>query len=106
MSCCSHTHQLTVLEGLLSQCSITHSPANTRKVDANVVIACRIRKSHMKIYTLFQQNKKRIEEQLGCRYFFLNAAVLSRKILVKAKYRIGTWYRQILNIKGLGSGSG
>ena len=38
--------------------------------------------------------------------FFLNAAVLSRKILVKAKYRIGTWYRQILNIKGLGSGSG
>ena len=31
----------------------------------------------------------------------LNAAVLSRKILVKAKYQIRTRYRQILNIKGL-----
>ena len=35
-----------------------------------------------------------------------NAAVLSRKILVKAEYRIGTPYRQILNIKGLGSDQG
>ena len=39
MSCISHTLKLAVLEGLLSQCSITHSPANTRKVEANVVIA-------------------------------------------------------------------
>ena len=38
--------------------------------------------------------------------FFLKANVLSRKILVKAKYRIGTLYWQILNIKGLRSGSG
>ena len=37
---------------------------------------------------------------------FLNAAVLSRKILVKAEYRIWTRYQQILNIEGLGSGSG
>ena len=39
----------------------------------------------MKEYTLFQKKKKKnIKEQLGCRYFFfLNAAVLSRKILVK-----------------------
>ena len=29
----------------------------------------------------------------------LNAAVLSRKILVRAKYLIGTLYWQILNIK-------
>ena len=35
--------------------------------------------------------------------FFLNAAVLSRKILVKTKYWIGTRYRQILNVKGLRS---
>ena len=35
--------------------------------------------------------------------FFLNVAVLSRKILVKAKYRIRTRYRHLLNIKGLGS---
>ena len=60
----------------------------------------------MKVYTLFQQNKKPIKEELGCRILFLNAAVLSRKISVKAKYRIGTWYRQILNIIGLRSGSG
>ena len=46
----------------------------------------------MKIYTLFQQNKKKnlLRKQLACRSFFLNAAVLSRKILVKANYRIGT----------------
>ena len=35
----SHTLQLAVHEGLLSQCSITDSPANTRKVEANVGIA-------------------------------------------------------------------
>ena len=57
MSSVSHTLKLAVLEGLLSQCSITHSPANTRRVEANVVIACRIRKSHMKVYTVFQQSK-------------------------------------------------
>ena len=32
--------------------------------------------------------------------------VLSRKILVQAKYRIGTQYWQIIIIKGLTSGSG
>ena len=103
VSCVSYTLKLAVLEGLLSQCSITHSPANTRKVEANVVKACRIRKSHMKVYTLFQQNKKKLlRNSLDAGAFFLNAAVLSRKILVSAKYRIGIRYRQILNIKGLG----
>ena len=58
----------------------------------------------MKAFTLLEQNKKTIKEQLGCRHFFLNAAVKNRKILIKSKYRIGTPYRQILNIKGLGSG--
>ena len=38
--------------------------------------------------------------------FFLNAAVLSWKILVKANNRIRTRYWHLLNIKGLGSGSG
>ena len=37
--CVSDTLQLTVLEGLLSQCSVTDSPANTKKVEANVAIA-------------------------------------------------------------------
>ena len=55
----------------------------------------------MKVYTLFQQNKKPIKDQLGCRYFFLNAAVLSRKIVVEAEYWIRTQYRHLLNIKGL-----
>ena len=36
--------------------------------------------------------------------FFLNAAVSSKKILVKLKYRTGTRYWQIPNIKELGSG--
>ena len=31
--------------------------------------------------------------------FFLNAAMLSRKILVKTKYQIGTRYWLLLNIK-------
>ena len=35
----SDTLQLAVLEGLLSQCSVTHSPANTRKVEDNVALA-------------------------------------------------------------------
>ena len=38
--------------------------------------------------------------------FFLNAAVLSRKILGEAENRIGIQYRQIQNIKGLGSDQG
>ena len=61
----------------------------------------------MKLYTLFQQNEKKIlRNSLDAGTLFLNAAVLSRTILVQAEYRIGPRYRQILNIKGLGSGSG
>ena len=70
VSCASHTLQLAAHEGLLSQCSITDSPANTRKVEANVAIACTIRKIRMKIYTLVNKIKKPIKEELGCRYFF------------------------------------
>ena len=56
----SHTHQLAVHEGLLSQCSVTHSPANTRKAICQCWNSiCRIRKSHMNVHTLFQQNKKK-----------------------------------------------
>ena len=51
VSCVSHT-SAAAHEGLLSQCSVTHSPANTRK------------------YKLcFNKIKKPIKEQLGCRYF-------------------------------------
>ena len=39
VSCVSHTLKLAVLEGLLSQCSVTHSPADTRKVEDDVGIA-------------------------------------------------------------------
>ena len=39
VGCVSHTLQLAVHKGLLSQCSITHSPAHTRKMEANVAIA-------------------------------------------------------------------
>ena len=47
------------------------------------------------------------ENYLGMQVlFFRNAAVSSRKIFVKAKCQIRTPYRQILNIKGLGSVSG
>ena len=35
VGCVSHT-AAAVQEGLLSHCSVTHSPANTRKVEANV----------------------------------------------------------------------
>ena len=35
----SLTLQLAVHEGLLSQCSVTVSPADTRKMEANVAIA-------------------------------------------------------------------
>ena len=54
----THTLQLAVYEGLLSQCSVTDSPANIRKVVGQCCNSiCRIRKSHMKVY-FFQQNKK------------------------------------------------
>ena len=59
MGCVSHTLQLAAHEGLLSQCSITHSHVNTRKVEANVAIA----------YTAWMQI-----------LFFLIEAVLSRKM--------------------------
>ena len=44
----------------------------------------------MNVYTLSQQKKKLLWNSLDAGTSFLNAAVLSRKILVKAKYRIGT----------------
>ena len=53
----------------------------------------------MKVYALFQQNKKKLLRNSLDAVFFLNAAVLSRKILVKAEYQIGTWYWHLLNIK-------
>ena len=59
VGCVLHTLKLAVHEGLLSQCSVTDSPANTRKVVVQCCNSiCKIRKSHMKVYTLFQQNKK------------------------------------------------
>ena len=88
VGCISHT-SAAVHEGLLSQCSISQCWNSI----------CRKRKSHVKVYTLFQQNKNLLRNAAT---FFLNAAVLSRKMLVKAKYWIGTRYRQ-MNIKGLGS---
>ena len=61
VGCISHTLQLAVHEGLLSQCRITASPANARNMVSQCCISlCRIRKSHMKIYALFQQNKKKL----------------------------------------------
>ena len=57
--CVSHT-SAAVHEGLLSQCSITDSPVNTRKVVGQCCNSIfRIRKSHIKVYNLFQQNKKK-----------------------------------------------
>lgn len=91
VGCISLTLQLAEHEGLLSQCSVTDSTANTKKVVGQCLNSiCRIRKSHMKDILCFNKIKKNIKE---CRYFFLNAAVLSRKILVKAEYGIGTRYR-------------
>ena len=59
VGCISHTLQLALHEGLLSQCSVTDSPANTRKVVGQCCsIIYRIRKSHMKVFPLFQQNNK------------------------------------------------
>ena len=51
VGCVSHTFQLTVHEGLLSQCSVTDSSANARKVVGQCLNStCRIRKNHMKVY--------------------------------------------------------
>ena len=66
VDCVMHTLQLAVHEGLLSQCSVTDLPANARKVVGKCCNSIwRIRKSHIKVYTLFQQNKKKLfKEQL------------------------------------------
>ena len=56
----------------------------------------------MKIYTLFQQQKRLLRNSLDTGTVFCKAAVVCRKIVDKAKYWIGT--RQILNIRGLGPG--
>ena len=64
VGCVSRILQLAVHESLLSQCSVTVSPANTRKAVGQCCSSiCRIRKSHMDVGI-----------------FFLNAAVLFRKI--------------------------
>ena len=60
MGCISHTLQLAVHEDLLTQCSVTDSPTNTMKVVGQCCNRiCRIGKSHMNVYTLFQQNLKK-----------------------------------------------
>ena len=59
--------------GLLSQCSDTGLPANTRKVVGQCCNStCRIRKSDMKVYTLFQQNTRTLlRNSLDAGTFFL-----------------------------------
>ena len=47
----------------------------------------------MKVYALFQHNKKNYQGTAWMQvFFFPNAAVLSRKILAKSTYWIGTQY--------------
>ena len=47
----------------------------------------------MKVFTLFQQNKKNLlRDILDAGNLLLDAAALSRKILVTAEHRIGTRY--------------
>ena len=58
------------------------------------------------IYFVLTKLKNIFRKSLDAGTFFLNAAVLSRNILVQAEYQIRTWYQQILNIKGLRSESG
>ena len=72
VGCVSHTLQLAVHEGLLSQRSVTDSPANTRKVVGQCYNSIySIYFVYIIVYTLFQQNflKNPIKGQLGCRYF-------------------------------------
>ena len=65
VGCVSHT-SAAVHEGLLSQCSIIDLTANTKKVVGQCCSSiCRIRKSHMKVYTLFQPHKKTMFINLG-----------------------------------------
>ena len=97
----SRTHFSWLYMRVCCHSAQSDSPANARTVVGQCCNSiCRIRKSHIKVYIFFQHNKKHIKEQLGHMYFFfLNAAVLSRNILLKAKYRIRTLYRHLLNIK-------
>ena len=61
VGCVMHKLRLPVYEGLLSQCSVRDSSANTSKVVGQCCNSnYRIRKSHIKVYTLFQQNKKKL----------------------------------------------
>ena len=60
MQCVADTLQLAVHESLLSQHSITDSPGNARKVVGQCCNSiCRVTKSHMKVYTLFNKIKKK-----------------------------------------------
>ena len=67
-SVCCVSHTSAVHEGLLSQCTSQTDLLTQGGRSANVGIACRIRKSHMKVYTLFQQNRNK--KLMECRYFF------------------------------------
>ena len=102
VGCFMHILQLAVHKGLLSQCSITDSPADTKKMVGQCCSNIfRIRKNHMNVYTLFHQkkNKTLLRNSLDAGPFSLNAAVLSRKILVKPKYRLRTRNQHLLNIE-------
>ena len=73
VGCVSHTPQLAVHKGLLSQCSIRDSPVNTSKMVGQCCNS--IRKSHMKVYTLFHQNKtkklKKVTAWMQVLFFFI-----------------------------------
>ncbi len=92
MRCVTHTLQLVVHEGLLSQRSVTDTRANTRKIIGHVKhspLAC----SHLEdIQTDLKMEVKRLQQDVQVRWNSINAL---------PKYRIGTWtrYRQILKIK-------
>ena len=85
----SHTLQLLYTR-VCCHSAASHTHLLTQGRWRPMLQICRIRKRHMKVYTLFQQKKeeKTIRNILDAGTFVLNAAVLSRKILVKATHLI------------------
>ncbi len=90
MCCVTHTLQLVVHEGLLSQRSVTDTLANTRKIIGHVKhspLAC----SRLEdIQIDLKMEVKRLQQDVQVRWSSINAL---------PKYQIGTRYQQILEIK-------
>ncbi len=94
MRCVTHTLQLVMHEGLLSQHSVKDTLVSTRKITghfkhSSLAYSC-LEDIQIDLKIKRKKKVKRLQQDVQVRWSSINAL---------PKYRLGIWYRQILKIK-------